>query len=124
MAILVVVDDESLVTDSLSFLLENEGHTVHAASNGKEALELIARVRPALVITDLMMPAMSGLELAAALQQGGNAVPVVLCSAVPHAVPPQETHRFAAMLRKPCEASALIDAVARFARVRKPADEH
>ena len=112
MTTLVVVDDEALVTDSLKFLLESEGYRVHTASNGKEALDLVARVRPALVITDLMMPVMSGLEFAAALQESEQAVPVILCSAAPHAVPPEEARRFALMLTKPCRPAELFDAVA------------
>lgn len=112
MTTLVVVDDESLVTDSLKFLLESEGYRVHTASNGKEALDLAARVHPALVITDLMMPVMSGLEFAAAFQESAHAVPVILCSAAPHAVPPEEARRFALMLRKPCLPAELFEAVA------------
>jgi CheY-like chemotaxis protein len=113
MTTLVVVDDESLVTDSLTFLLQSEGYTVYAAPNGKEALSLIARVRPALVVTDFMMPVMSGLELARALQESGATMPVILCSAVPHAIPRDEVHRFAALLRKPCAPADLLAAVAR-----------
>ncbi|MDR5817308.1 response regulator [Caballeronia sp. LZ033] len=123
MSTLVVVDDESLITDSLTFLLQDEGYTVHAAPNGKEALSLIARVRPALVVTDFMMPVMSGLELARALQKDGPAMPIILCSAVPHAIPPDEVHRFAALLRKPCAPADLIGAVARYVQVPRGATE-
>lgn len=114
MTTLVVVDDESLVTDFLTFLLENEGYTVHAASNGKEALEVIARVRPALVITDLMMPVRSGLELAQAIRGSDESsrVPIILCSAAPDAVTQEDRQLFSAMLRKPYPASRLLELVA------------
>jgi CheY-like chemotaxis protein len=117
MASIVVVDDERLVTDPLTFLLESEGHTVHVAANGREALSLIERVRPALVITDLMMPVMSGLELAAALRKNepaGPGLPVILCSAATHAVEPQDRDLFSAMLRKPCAPAELLSVVAQW----------
>jgi CheY-like chemotaxis protein len=113
MAILVVVDDESLVTDFLTFLLEGEGHTVHVACNGKQAFEVIDRVRPALVITDLMMPVMPGLELARTLRNsaGFGHLPIILCSSVAHPVAEQEQHLFTAILRKPYSPVRLIDLV-------------
>jgi CheY-like chemotaxis protein len=113
MATLVVVDDESLVTDFLTFLLEGEGHTVHVACNGRQALEVINHVRPALVITDLMMPVMPGLELARSLKgsAGFSHLPIILCSSVSDPVTQQEQHLFAAILRKPYPPPRLIELV-------------
>ncbi|ACC73893.1 response regulator [Paraburkholderia phymatum] len=118
---LVVVDDESLVTDFLTFLLEGEGYTVHVAANGKEALEVIGRVRPMLVITDLMMPVMSGLELAKALRahEAFARLPVILCSAAAHAVAQEERTLFSAILQKPQAPAALLSVVAQHARTAK-----
>lgn len=130
MATLVVVDDESLVTDFLVFLLEAEGYKVHAASNGKDAQALVARVQPALVITDLMMPVQSGLELARALRQSTEfaTLPLILCSAAPGAVPIHERSLFSAMLSKPYAPSDLIHLVALHvggdANDVSPADSH
>ena len=114
MTTLVVIDDESLVTDFLTFLLAGEGYAVHVAANGKEGLALADRVRPALVITDLMMPIMSGLEFASALRRssGSPDVPVILCTAVANPVTPEEQHLFAAILHKPYEPGRLISLVA------------
>jgi CheY-like chemotaxis protein len=117
---LLVVDDESLVTDFLTFLLEREGYVIHAASNGKEALDIVDRVAPALIITDLMMPVMSGLALARALREreASRHLPLILCTAVPDPVAEQERHLFAAVLRKPYAAARLIELVARYAMLR------
>jgi CheY-like chemotaxis protein len=114
---LVTVDDESLVTDFLAFLLEGEGYTVHPASNGKEALEVIARVRPSLVITDLMMPVQSGLDLARALRKRAEfeSLPIILCSAVPGAIAEADRPLFSAMLQKPYPPADLVQLVARLA---------
>lgn len=118
MTTLVVVDDESLITDFLTFLLEGEGYTVHVAANGKKAMDVIGRVHPALVITDLMMPVMSGLELAKALR--GNpefaCLPIILCSAASHAVAQEDQHLFSAILQKPLAPASLLDIVAQHAR--------
>jgi CheY-like chemotaxis protein len=117
MTTLVVVDDESLVTDFLTFLLEGEGYVVHAASNGKEALELIHRVRPALVITDLMMPVMSGLALAAVLRASNEfrRLAIILCSAVSDPVTQNEQLLFTAILRKPYAPARLVSLIAEHA---------
>jgi CheY-like chemotaxis protein len=118
MTSLIVVDDESLVTDFLTFLLEGEGYTVHAASNGKEALEVIAREQPALVITDLMMPVMPGLALARTLRESSDFrdLPIILCSGVMQPVTQQEQHLFTAILRKPYPPRVLVDLVRQHTR--------
>jgi CheY-like chemotaxis protein len=114
MATLVVVDDESLVTDFLTFLLGNHGYAVHAAANGKEALELVTRVQPALVVTDLMMPVCSGLEFARAVRESNDAtrLPIILCSAAPDAVSPEDRQLFSAILQKPYPPLRLLELIA------------
>lgn len=114
MTTLVVVDDEPLITGFLRLLLEDAGFTVHVASNGKEALDVIARVRPALVVTDLMMPVMSGLDLATALRANFLSLNVILYSATPDAIPPEDRHLFAAMLRKPQSAAVLLQVIEQY----------
>ncbi|MFM0514219.1 response regulator [Paraburkholderia sp. RL17-373-BIF-A] len=113
MATLVVADDESLVTDFLTFLLECEGHAVHVASNGRQALKVIDEVRPALIITDLMMPVMPGLQLAQTLRESAkfSHLPIILCSSVADPVAQHELHLFTAILRKPYPPARLINLV-------------
>lgn len=115
MTTLLVVDDESLVTDFLSFLLWREGYVVHATRTGSEALEATERVQPDLIVTDLMMPVMSGLELAQALQRDEKraAIPIVLCTAAPGALTEEEKRLFVAVLRKPYSPATLLDVIAR-----------
>ncbi len=60
---LLVVDDEDLLRNSLLKLLTMEGYSVLSASDGNEALGLIKENKFQLVITDLKMPGMSGMEL-------------------------------------------------------------
>ncbi len=84
MAKVLVVDDEEYIVDLLSLLLEDDGHLPLAAFNGREALEIVRRERPALVIADVMMPLMDGEELVRAIKDDPAlaSTPVVLMSAL------------------------------------------
>jgi two-component system, chemotaxis family, chemotaxis protein CheY len=81
--ILIIEDDEG-IRDTLSLLLQMEGYKVMHVSNGKEGLELLARIDPpGLILLDLMMPVMNGFEFAAALEQHETfcSIPIVLHTA-------------------------------------------
>jgi CheY-like chemotaxis protein len=64
---ILVVDDDPDVLAALTDALESEGYEVRGARDGIEAIEAIAERRPDLIITDLLMPTMTGFELLAAL---------------------------------------------------------
>lgn len=59
----LVVDDELSIRHFLSALLQREGIDVHTATNGQEALEMFAEIKPDLVLMDVMMPIMDGFEV-------------------------------------------------------------
>ncbi len=61
MAEILIVDDDDLVRRALRHALEAVGHTVTEATNGLEALAELARHRPALVVTDILMPEKEGI---------------------------------------------------------------
>jgi len=60
---ILVVDDEAIVRESLRDWLSDVGHQVLTAENGPQALEIIQKEEPGIVITDLVMPGMDGIEL-------------------------------------------------------------
>ena len=60
---ILIVDDELNIREGLSAYLEDSGYTALAASSGDEALAMIKRAKPDIVLTDLRMPGMDGLEL-------------------------------------------------------------
>ena len=64
----LVVDDSMLVRHTVRRFLQERGFEVETAGNGVEALEILARLRPDLIITDLRMPKMHGGELIAKLK--------------------------------------------------------
>ncbi len=59
---ILLVDDELDILEFLSYNLKNEGFEIHTASNGADALKLAARIQPHLVLLDVMMPEMDGIE--------------------------------------------------------------
>lgn len=63
MATILAVDDESQVLKSIGRVLEDAGHDVTLASSGEQALELIKRQRPDLIVLDIVMPEMDGIEV-------------------------------------------------------------
>ena len=85
-ASLLVVDDEPTITEVLSRYLERAGYEVRVAGDGATALELVAAAAPDLVVLDLMLPGMDGLETMRrmrALGEGGvrSRLPVILLTA-------------------------------------------
>lgn len=80
-AVVLLVDDDDDLRPILRRFLERSGLSVTTACNGREALESLATQRADLVLTDLMMPEMSGIELIRALRLGHPALPVIAMSA-------------------------------------------
>jgi two-component system KDP operon response regulator KdpE len=76
----LVVDDEAPILRALATNLRARGYTVDAAASGEEALDLAARHRPEVVILDLGLPGMSGIDVVAGLR-GWTAVPIIILSA-------------------------------------------
>jgi DNA-binding response OmpR family regulator len=79
----LVVDDEPTITDVVSRYLERAGYDTRSAADGAAALELAGQARPDLVVLDLMLPGMDGLEVMRRLRTAGNGhrVPVILLTA-------------------------------------------
>jgi len=67
MSVILVVDDEPLQRDILKTILDAEGFETYTASSGKEALDIIKKIHPDVVLTDLKMEGMDGLELLEAI---------------------------------------------------------
>jgi CheY-like chemotaxis protein len=61
---ILVVDDERSLADTMAEILERAGYRIYTAYGAAEALERLQELRPALLITDVMMPGMDGVELA------------------------------------------------------------
>ena len=77
----LIVEDELAARSGLEQLVRSWGFVAESASDGREALEKVTTFRPAIVITDLVMPGMDGLELLRALNQQGADVTTLLLTA-------------------------------------------
>jgi two-component system response regulator MprA len=77
----LIVDDEPAVRDSLRRVLQAERYVVDTAADGPEALGKIAAAAPDVVILDVLMPEMSGLEVCRRLRVAGNWTPVLMLTA-------------------------------------------
>ena len=114
-AVILVVDDEAPVRDVLALVLEDLGHRVVAATDGRHALTVAAQEHPDLVISDVMMPLMGGVELTRRLKAGeaGNRnLPVILMSSAGPAA--ADGAGADAFIDKPFELVAMEKLVARW----------
>lgn len=115
MSTILVVDDEYLIADILGYALEDEGFMVVKAGNGRKGLEVLERERPALIITDFMMPVMDGLEFATAVRAlpSLNHLPIILVSGAQAHVGMERSDLFDAVLDKPFNIDLIIAEVRR-----------
>jgi CheY-like chemotaxis protein len=79
-AVALVVDDSMLIRYTVCRFLEERGFAVEAATNGLEALQILERVHPGLIVTDMQMPKMSGSELITALKANPETakIPIII----------------------------------------------
>jgi len=66
---ILIADDEPNILISLEFLMRREGHEVHVARDGQEALDMLRSVRPRLLLLDVMMPRKTGFEVCQEVRQ-------------------------------------------------------
>ena len=77
---ILVVDDEKPISDIIKFNMAKEGYEVLTAFDGREALEVFAAENPDVIILDLMLPEIDGLEVARTIRKTSN-VPIIVLSA-------------------------------------------
>ncbi len=75
---ILLVDDEEGLRKVLGMSLEDRGYSVHGAGDGQQALALFERVRPAIVLTDIKMPGMDGIDLLQAIKQRDPDVEIIM----------------------------------------------
>jgi two-component system, response regulator PdtaR len=114
----LIADDDQTIRALLADMLRDLGHSVVAAANGSEAVELCSREQPDIVILDFLMPKMSGLDALKAMRARGLAMPAVLLTAISDASL-REVDGFEApdaVLEKPFKRRTIEKALARAAR--------
>ncbi|MDY0384675.1 putative bifunctional diguanylate cyclase/phosphodiesterase [Trichlorobacter sp.] len=76
----LIIDDDAALRRSIVAYLQDSGYQVHEAASGREGLQLFAKIKPDLVLTDLMMPELDGLGVVTAIRQTSPDTPVVIIS--------------------------------------------
>lgn len=79
---ILVAEDEPIMQKTIALRLKKDGHNVITTDNGREALTLIASELPDLIITDIMMPYASGLEIVGTVKKLERKVPIIVLSAM------------------------------------------
>jgi CheY-like chemotaxis protein len=115
---ILLVDDNTIVRDMLVDLVGSLGYHADAAVGGEEALDLFDRGRYGVVLTDLVMPGMSGWEVLAALRQRDPHIPVVIVTGSPVVGDPRAAQPGVAVLKKPVDVTALDSMIKQMLRAR------
>jgi two-component system, cell cycle response regulator DivK len=114
---ILIVDDNPLNLKLARLILETEGYLVRTAIDAEEALRMLATDQPGLILMDLQLPGMDGLELTRRLK-AGIAADVIIIAVTAYAMKTDEQKALAAgcdaYLRKPFDTTTLPDMVARY----------
>jgi DNA-binding response OmpR family regulator len=83
MSLIFVVDDDPDVRELVEYKLLQQGHDVQSAADGQEALRLVRGVKPALLLLDVMMPGLSGLDVLKELRadEATKSLPIIMLTA-------------------------------------------
>jgi len=110
---ILVVEDEAVIRDLLTMILEQRGYGVRLAVGGHEARRLIAAERPALILSDLRMPEGDGWALLDYCHRNVPDVPVILISGSDFGTYPQIESRAVGHIAKPFSPEQLLSEVER-----------
>lgn len=107
----LIVEDESITLLMLEECLKANGYEVVTANDGRDALNALENSRPDLILTDIMMPYTSGLELIGITRSSGNSnIPIIVLSAIDEEATVMEAFRLGAddFISKPFNAPELL----------------
>jgi len=116
----LVVDDTPDMRELLSYTLEVEGYNVLQACNGDEALEVAATHKPAVIVMDVQMPILDGIEATKRLKSERRLrdIPVIAYTAFSRDLPARDL--FTAVIPKPCSPDEVLNAVLQSHSKRRP----
>src|SRR5690348_1315793 len=105
---ILIVEDEETIRETFKLALEVNGYTVFTASNGKEGIEILAKIPPpCLILLDLMMPVLDGWGFVDALEEDEvlAAIPIVVISAFSEGAKPIKAQK---IIKKPVDLEVLF----------------
>jgi CheY-like chemotaxis protein len=109
----LIVEDEWAIADWLEVLLGENGYNILVAGNGREALDILQRETPDLVLTDFMMPLVDGAGVIAAMREkpATRDIPVILMTSLLESVVRDRVAGYRAYLRKPFRETDLMKVI-------------
>jgi PAS domain S-box-containing protein/putative nucleotidyltransferase with HDIG domain len=125
MANVLIVDDERSIRATLAEFVREDGHDVRTAETAAEALRLVEERAPDVVVTDIILPRMSGVELLTRIHERHPDVQVIMITGEPTVETAAEAVRQGAFdyLSKPVSSDAVRSAVSRSAKVKRLVDD-
>jgi len=112
---ILIADDDPAFVNTIIDILETKGYTVYAASDGKEAVERVKSGGIDVLLLDLRMPLLGGLEVCAELRKSGNSVPTIIVTAYAKEDSDEldalRTLSVTGILTKPFDPNILLDAL-------------
>lgn len=116
MALILVIDDDAAIRTVFDRILHKAGYSVICADNGRKGLKLLESESPDIVVCDIIMPDMDGLEVLMSIRKMSRGIPVIAVSGGPQAIPmdflPMAKSLGACkILYKPIEVAELLSAV-------------
>jgi DNA-binding response OmpR family regulator len=122
---ILVVDDERRIADTSALILQNQGYETASAYDGASGLARCREFHPELVLTDVVMPGMSGIEMAIAIRDEFPQCSILLISGQAATADMMETARLEGhsfeLLAKPVHPSRLLQTVKEILRAREVA---
>lgn len=122
MKTILIVDDEQGTGDALALLLEDEGYQTICSHNGREGLASVLTHSPDLIISDFMMPLMSGGEMGRGLRaaEATRNIPILMTSSLNEASVREYFPDYDAFLRKPFSFDDALKVIRRLLEKRRP----
>jgi two-component system, chemotaxis family, chemotaxis protein CheY len=120
---ILIVDDDQTILNTVREILHLEGYPVTTASNGAEALKVIEREHPSLVLLDMRMPVLDGWGFAKKVRERGLDVPILVMTAAQDARVWADEIGAEGYLAKPFDLMELLDSVARLRVTSHPAHQ-
>jgi CheY-like chemotaxis protein len=111
--LVLVAEDDDILRETLSETLRMEGYIVASAEDGAQALNMLERVHPNVVLLDMMMPVLDGRAFAQQLVERGLHVPILVMTAAPNANGAAEEIDAEGWVEKPFKMSELLPAIER-----------
>ena len=121
---ILVVDDEGVIRELMTYVLKKKGFITETAPDGKEALDKIALDRPDIVILDIVMPGMDGLEVYKRIRENPDTehIPIIFLSAEASIKCPiyEKTQTAVEYIEKPCDIEYLIKRIKSLTAIKNP----